>query len=99
MTREEALVYYKKHELRIKGIMAEVDESLRYRFLQSLEATEMAIEALEQEPKTGHWIIETWNNKEHYICSSCQHVVAYEPYYQYCPYCGAKMVEQRESEE
>ena len=53
----------------------------------------------EQAPKTGHWIIEKWNNKEHYSCSSCQHVVDYEPCYHYCPYCGAKMVEPQESEE
>lgn len=48
--------------------------------------------------KIGHWIIEKWNNKEHYSCSSCQHVVDYEPCYHYCPYCGAKMVEPQESE-
>lgn len=51
------------------------------------------MDLLEQEPKTGHWIIEKWNNKEHYSCSSCQHVVDYEPCYHYCPYCGAKMGE------
>lgn len=48
--------------------------------------------------RIGHWIIEKWNNKEHYSCSSCQHVVDYEPCYHYCPYCGAKMVEPQESE-
>jgi hypothetical protein len=52
-----------------------------------------------QEPKTGHWIIEVWNNKEHHTCSNCQHVVTYEPCYHYCPYCGAKMVEPQESED
>lgn len=49
--------------------------------------------------KIGHWIIDKWNNKEHYSCSSCQHVVDYEPCYHYCPNCGAKMVEPKESEE
>ena len=48
--------------------------------------------------KTGKWIIETWNNKEHYTCSNCQHVVSYEPCYRYCPYCGANMIEPQESE-
>lgn len=43
--------------------------------------------------KIGHWIIEKWNNKEHYSCSSCQHVVDYEPCY---PYCGEKMVNPQE---
>ena len=50
------------------------------------------------QPKTGYWIVEVWNNKEHHTCSSCQHVVDYEPCYHYCPYCGAKMVEPQESE-
>ena len=50
------------------------------------------------QPKTGHWIIEVWNNKEHHTCSNCQHVVTYEPCYHYCPYCGANMVEPKESE-
>ena len=49
-----------------------------------------------KESKTGHWIIEVWNNKEHHTCSNCQHVVTYEPCYHYCPYCGAKMVEPQE---
>lgn len=49
-----------------------------------------------QEPKTGHWIVEVWNNKEHHTCSVCQRVVDYEPCYHYCPYCGAKMVEPQE---
>ena len=55
-----------------------------------------AIKALEQESKTGHWIVEVWNNKEHHICSVCQKVVDYEPCYHYCPYCGAKLEEERE---
>lgn len=50
MTREEAIAYYKKNAIRIKGIMAEEDEALKDRFFQTLEATEMAIKALEQEP-------------------------------------------------
>lgn len=41
--------------------------------------------------KKGKWIVEVWSNKEHYICSSCQHVVDYEPCYHYCPYCGMEM--------
>ena len=50
MTREEAMAYFKKNAIRIKEIMAEEDEALKDRFSQSLEATEMAIKALEQEP-------------------------------------------------
>lgn len=51
MTREEAIAYFKKNAIRIKGIMAEEDEALKDRFSQTLEATEMAIKALEQLPK------------------------------------------------
>lgn len=44
-----------------------------------------------QEPKTGHWIVEIWNNREHHTCSECNHVVDYEPCYHYCPFCGCLM--------
>lgn len=49
MTREEVIVYFKKNAIRIKGIMAEEDEALKDRLSKSLEATNMAIKALEQE--------------------------------------------------
>lgn len=42
-------------------------------------------------PKTGRWIFEIWNNREHYFCSECYRIVNYEPFYHYCPFCGAKM--------
>lgn len=41
--------------------------------------------------KKGEWIVEVWNNKEHHTCSSCQHIIDYEPCYHYCPMCGAEM--------
>ena len=50
-------------------------------------------EALEQEPKTGHWI----NHKDEHICSCCGEMVIIdwyiweESWYNYCPNCGAKM--------
>lgn len=50
-----------------------------------------ALPSVTPQPKTGHWIIEVWNNKAHHTCSNCQHVVTYEPCYHYCPYCGAEM--------
>ena len=48
MTREEAIAYYKKNAKSIKRMM-EISESLKDMFSPSLEATEMAIKALEQE--------------------------------------------------
>lgn len=54
--------------------------------------------SVKSQQKTGHWIVEVWNNREHHSCSVCQRIVDYEPCYHYCPYCGAKMVEPQESE-
>ena len=69
------------------------------------KAITMAIEALEQEPKTGHWITkiksdlrgDMWPTNPK--CSKCGR----EPYYSntiysydFCPYCGCKMVEPQE---
>lgn len=60
-----------------------------------LNALDMAIEALEQEPKTGHWIF-----TEHIVyCSECAEGFdrLYLNGYHYCPNCGAKL-SQREEE-
>lgn len=71
-------------------------------------ALDMAVKALEQEPKTGHWITkiksdlrgDMWPTNPK--CSEC----GGEPYYsntiynyKFCPYCGAKMAENEEDEE
>ena len=75
------------------------------------EAHYMAIKALEQEPKTGHWewVQYDYNPKlGDWHCSECRSVViecvyknekAGIPLYKYCPQCGAKMVEPQESED
>lgn len=62
-------------------------------------AIDMAIQALEQEPKIGHWNCGD-DMFEYAICSSCKHDTG-EPWeyakrnFKYCPNCGARM----ESEE
>ena len=53
-----------------------------------------------QEPKTGHW---EWQTEDIYRCSECSediHVkeVMNVPQYEWCPMCGARMVEPQESE-
>ena len=63
----------------------------KYRVTEQAIKAVKAINALEQEPRKGHWIVEIWNNREHHTCSECNHVVDYEPCYHYCPFCGAKM--------
>lgn len=69
---------------------------------QDFEAFDMAIKALEQEPKTGHWIFAGEENEEEtksgnfrYVCSECCHsdVHAKTTEVPYCWYCGAKMAE------
>lgn len=59
------------------------------------------------QPKTGRWITQ-WNvahQKEYYYCSECREEFSYDGEtgikmndYDYCPYCGARMIESQESE-
>lgn len=64
------------------------------------ELTIKDLEALEQEPKTGHWILagiqseeDIDNDNYRYICSECQHsdIHAKDIEVPYCWNCGAKM--------
>ena len=55
---------------------------------------------------TGHWIFEEGDGKtcfDGYVCSACNksfHThVPYFAEYEFCPHCGAKMVEPQESED
>ena len=81
MTREEAW-------RRTRGYL--------YDALSGEEADEI-IKALEQEPKTGHWIytLEDWNKWE---CSECGFTKRTDVHvsigYKYCPKCGCKMQEE-----
>jgi len=81
-------------------IVSDLDFSLYKREMQEFanqitEAQEKEIKALPTEDVApvihAKWIIEMWINKEHYICSNCNHVINFEPCYHYCPMCGAKM--------
>lgn len=57
------------------------------------EAFDMAIEALEAEPKKGKWkrkIVDSGFNAD-WICSECGHRLKTEYATNYCPNCGAKM--------
>lgn len=85
MTREEAI-----NQLQ--------DAKDGYQEYLSAEIIDMAIKALEQEPKTGHWIEHEQNGIAHIECSECStwflrcHLLRNT----YCPNCGAKMVEPQE---
>lgn len=61
-----------------------------------LEALDMAIKSLEQEPKIGHWIpmgLVDANDNRNYECSECHHgdTHAKTQIVPYCWYCGSKM--------
>ena len=57
------------------------------------EAHYKAIKALEQEPKTGHWIDMTSGYAFNDKCSECGYIVNIQfiNEYKYCPHCGARM--------
>ena len=54
-----------------------------------------------QEPKTGHWLMtgesDVYYDLPSYECSKCGQTSLEEG--DYCPNCGARMVEEQESEE
>ena len=60
-------------------------------------AIDMAIKALEQEPKTGHWIERNDDHYDWYECSECGYGAEGEitmeggVRFNYCPNCGADM--------
>lgn len=55
-------------------------------------ALDMAIKALEREPKTGHWILhkEISVFSDMYKCSECG-IINGNHFYNFCPNCGADM--------
>lgn len=64
------------------------------------EAKRIAIKALKQEPKTGHWIEkEGFDGDIYYDCSECGEAFCLidgtpkDNLYNFCPNCGAKMEE------
>ena len=87
MTKEEKIkgLYSLKEYLVENPIELEGHKSL------PITLIDYAIEALEQEPKTGHWIHRKMDNEFWEECSECHVERAYPTLY--CPDCGAKMVE------
>jgi hypothetical protein len=62
------------------------------------EALDMAIEALEQEPKMGHWI-SYWDEEARCYVYKCPECGNKQPFDTKCCWeCGARMVEPQESE-
>lgn len=102
MTKEETINH-------LKDILAEATETehaVCYVTNEDAEALEMAIEELKQpERKTGKWEeVKNADGASHdYRCSVCHryrfHNGEMRSKYKYCPNCGCRMVEQRESED
>lgn len=88
MTREEAIKNIKEH-CYFANLLP-----------QAKKALDMAIKALEQKPKTGHWEKTIDGHCYWYKCSCCgtkapKNEWGNDYFSPYCPNCGAKM----ESEE
>ena len=86
MTREEAIS-------EISKIIFELGFEDTPSTDKRVDALNMAIEALKQEPKTGHWILDETDNS--ITCDKCgcliwaNDISNGEAYF--CPNCGAKM--------
>lgn len=81
MTREEAIEILEE----VKNF----DDSM-YQFIPAYnEALDMAIKALEQEPKTGHWVKKSQYGNDY--CSECDYELLMRGKPKYCPNCGTKM--------
>ena len=119
MTKDEARAYFIDNNERIISV-AKDENIYNYETQQiedvfmrrTFEANELAIKALEQEPKTGHWItkdgkeqgydiggIKTWYIQ--IMCDKCGFIkTAIEGHtgqYKFCPNCGAKMQEVKDN--
>lgn len=85
-------------EERAKKVLQEQIDIIQEYDEEDIEALEMAIKALEQQSKTGHWIslggvpsslgVYRW-------CSNCDCGIAvnefHRNHYNFCPNCGVKM--------
>ena len=72
------------------------------------EAFDMAIKALEQEPRKGHWISRWYagHDLHFHVCSECNEEFSCDmetgisiDNYRYCPNCGCRMVDPQKSED
>ena len=103
MTREEAIQFLDnmKHEEAGRAIGKDgfYAELMGYH----VQALNIAIKALRQEPKTGHWIAEENEEMETigYFCSECDLPMETEDQTRFCPNCGCRMVvpQERSGEE
>ena len=99
MTREEAKKIARGIADKIECNTADIDDWAEFWGFTREEYEEfldMAIKALEQEPKTGHWITlkDEWGDINEAVCSCCDSNGHHK--WNYCPNCGADMREVEE---
>ena len=96
MTREEAIEVLQASSIKqLSHTKIIVDD----KFLSVKVALDMAIDALKQEPNTGHWIAQDIHNcHTDFKCSECGYIHSFMHLYgkptadyTYCPNCGADM--------
>jgi len=67
---------------------------------ESIDAIRVMPSVTPQEPKTAHWEYGyAFADGNYCKCSECKEIIKCIYPMHYCPNCGAKMVEQQESEE
>lgn len=91
MTREEAIAYGNDYYRDLMSACCKIDEKHK-------EFVRMSLEALEQEPKTGHWI-KKGNTLTCPICGAVGEDIKSDYCFNYCPNCGAKMESEEEEHE
>ena len=93
MTREEAIKILTKTDSVGVRLILSTDEKSRKHNAESIEALNMAIKALEEQPKTGHWKKTISENgiTSAVRCSECGFEDNRYMLFRYCPNCGAKM--------
>ena len=101
MTREE-----KKKAIDALKISVPVMAVTQEEFNDYIQTLNQVMDLLEQDSKTGHWVAIDEEPHEDYECDKCGYTIStytanIEPHteYKYCPNCGARMIEQKESEE
>ena len=93
MTREE-----KKKAIDALKISVPVMAVTQEEFNDYIQTLNQVMDWLEQEPKTGHWIIYDVHGHKACKCSECDKDVGYPCNDKYCPKCGCLMIKPQESE-
>jgi hypothetical protein len=92
MTREKAILHMILRRAELEHSVSDLDEDIK--------AFDMAIKALEREPKLGHWDKKDLGHVEYSaVCSECGEWTYWSERSNFCPNCGCRMVDPQESED